>query len=963
MANDEIIKSSEDSQKVIYIKSNKLTEDELKFYKYVWMLGEEDLEEFSDEQCVAKYNNLKLQDSAATDGSNKLSNNTTEKKQKIKERISSYVKGLKLDYSYAIPEVWIALSNDNYKKCKKLRDNPENIEKEKENKKLAQAETLIAKWSCENADKGKLKSQSLLNIDRYYDFYTGMTPYVEVYFRTGVKNENGVKEAVWTSINSVEHPFISNINVKDNGVKTVTVELYDKDFASYSKFAIRKDKSFLNKGEIIKDEYYSLDQLIKATLRNDFSSNTYNTNYKDERATKELDISFTAKYININTNKQEEVNISYKIEDANMVINNGIYASKISDTDKQKIAKDFKDWKASQVSKKENYYYKDKTSENQNNGSSEETELDGNYLKMIDENDGSFLSTTNLKIRFGYADYNRDMTDTKLSAYFTDKKSEVTINARDARWWNMSNDYGEDWSVDLHTWIGADGKIVTASETIDKKNNNVSTEGHNNYTENGDSGSIKKQMESPDQTTQATRSIELMITGYKSTLTATGIKYTLTCIEAKEAKLMRKRFLQRFSEIVDYPEGVLYSLMRMFNEYNGEPLDKDVKIVFMQDEYDDSSLTKNLLVQKYDLKNLTEEERKNVTYTDTFNAVRNGESVRADLLAKISLGLGVEASLSNYRQISENPPLTKSMAALINEFCAACPPKKLEQTVKKVYDENGEEVKIDPNEQTARPLKWFSVVDGGSDKSKPMTYIVLYYRKQLKPKMIRQYYWGPNLPFNSCVKQINIENKNEFALLSSVKTFNSADGTVNSRINSNNINTTDDKYKKETEEINTSTRIENVDDFLRDPNKTEYDIIANSAVTGAAYDIALSSGVYEGSIDILGDPFFLFNGIMQPCTYPIRLNVLVPKNETELRTKGDNGDKIKQKHINLGTDNDFIGGTQRYHELSGYYLIKDIEHNITPSGFTTKLGIISYPNLEKQVLLNNAKPGTMGRNC
>lgn len=955
------IRNLEDSQKLIFIESKKLTEDELKFYKYVWMLGKEDLEEFSIEQCAVKYNGLKLYDSTATDDSNILSNNTKEKKQKIKARISSYLKDLKLDRSYS-REVWIALSNDNYEKCKKLRDNPGNIEKEKENKKLAQAEELIAKWSCENAENNP-ESQSLLNIDRYYDFYTGMTPYVEVYFRTGIKNENGVKEAVWTSINSVEHPFISNINVKDNGIKTVTVELYDKDFASYSKFAIRKDKSFLNKGNL-KDEYYSLDQLIKATLRNDFSSNTYNTNYKDERGTKELDISFTAKYINVNTNKQEEVNISYKIEDANMVINSGLYASKISKTDKQKITKDFKDWKKRQASKKEKYYYKDKISENQNIGSSEETELDGNYLKMIDENDGSFLSTTNLKIRFGYVDYNRNMTDTKLSAYFTDKKSEVTINARDARWWNMSNDYGEDWSVDLHTWIGADGKILTASETKNKKNNNVSTEGHNNYTEDGKFGSIKKQMESADQTTQATRSIELMITGYKSTLTATGIKYTLTCIEAKEAKLMRKRFLQRFSEIVDYPEGVLYSLMRMFNEYNGEPLDKDVKIVFMQDEYDDSSLTKNLLVQKYDLKNLTEEERKNVTYTDTFNAVRNGESIRADLLAKISLGLGSEASLSNYRQISENPPLTKSVAALISEFCAACPPKKLEQTVKKVYDENGEEVRIDPNEQTARPLKWFSVFDDGkSGESKPMTYIVLYYRKQLKPKMIRQYYWGPNLPFNSCVKQINIENKNEFALLSSVKTFNSADGTVNSRINSNNINTTDNKYKKETEEINSQTKIEDVDKFLNSPNTKEYDIIANSAVTGAAYDIALSSGVYEGSIDILGDPFFLFNGIMQPCTYPIRLNVLVPKNETELRTKGKDEDVIKQKHINLGTNNDFYGNTQRYHELSGYYLIKEIEHNITPNSFTTKLNILSYPNIEKQILIENMKPDPIGENC
>ena len=129
-----------------------------------------------------------------------------------------------------------------------------------------------------------------------------------------------------------------------------------------------------------------------------------------------------------------------------------------------------------------------------------------------------------------------------------------------------------------------------------------------------------------------------------------------------------------------------------------------------------------------------------------------------------------------------------------------------------------------------------------------------------------------------------------------------------------------------------------------------------------AYDIALSSGVYEGTIDILGDPFFLFNGIMQPCTYPIRLNIVVPKNETEMRATDKDKEDLEKKHQNLGTNNEIEGSNQRLHELSGYYLIKEIEHNITPNSFTTKLNILSYPNIEKQILLKGEKPTKLGVN-
>lgn len=872
--------------------------------KYILELAKQDIEKATNTEVYNAYNFFENKEGI---------------KQEVIKQLEEDIKILNTK-NYNGYEPCIYLTESSYKKYNDAQKDSEKITEHIENNKLAQAEELIAKWSCVDNEKDG-DTQSLLKIDRYYDLYTGMTPYVEIYFRTGITKNKEKNEAVWTNINSIEHPFISNVSIKDNGVKTVTIELYDKDFASYTKFPVRKNSSFMKEGGDPESDYYSLDQLIKTTLRNDFSMN--NIDYEDKGA-KQGVLKYETTYLNQKTKEKEKISINYNEQNFND-INIKTYQGFMSKEEKNEIISKFKDWKKNQKVKKTNFFYEDEASKNKD--PNVETQIDGEYLKLIEDN--SILSPTNLKIRFGYADYNAFLNEnSKLDQYFKDKGSEGRSN----RWWDVANDFGEDWSVSLNTYMDENGEI--ASGPID-----LETAGHKLYNSEGKSLSVKHHMRAVDQTTQMSREISLMITGYNSTLTANGIKYTITAIESKEARLMKTRYLQRFSEIVDYPEGVLYSLMRMFNEYGGKSLsDKKIKIVFMQDDkYDKNNLTNKLLVQKYDLKSLTEEERKKVTYTDTFNAIRNGESIKADLLAKISLSLGSETSLSNYRDISERPPLTKSVAALIDEFCAACPAKKIEQTIKKVYNEDGEEVKIDPTEQTARPLKWFSAELNG------VTYIVLYYRKQLKPEKIRQYNWGPNLPYNTCIKQINIQNKNEFALLSSVRTFNSSNGTIQSRINNENINNSIDETEAET--VTEKTKI----DKILDKGGT-FDIVADSDITAEAYDIALSSGVYEGSIDILGDPFFLFNGVMQPCTYPIRLNVLVPKNETEMRTTGNDKKTIEEKHKKFGTGNVVENSNQRFHEMSGYYVVKDIEHNISPNGFATKLNILSYPNITKQIL-------------
>lgn len=65
------------------------------------------------------------------------------------------------------------------------------------------------------------------DVNNYYDFYSASTPYVSLTFR--YRNNDGIQEV---NINSVEYPFIKSFNCVDEGVKTFTIKLFDRDFNS-----------------------------------------------------------------------------------------------------------------------------------------------------------------------------------------------------------------------------------------------------------------------------------------------------------------------------------------------------------------------------------------------------------------------------------------------------------------------------------------------------------------------------------------------------------------------------------------------------------------------------------------------------------------------------------------------------------------------------------------------------------
>ena len=81
--------------------------------------------------------------------------------------------------------------------------------------------------------------QEFNDVDNYYDFYSASTPYVSLTFR--YRNDKGGIQKV--NINSVEYPFIKSFNCVDEGVKTFTIKLFDRDFNSLINIYDNEDKN------------------------------------------------------------------------------------------------------------------------------------------------------------------------------------------------------------------------------------------------------------------------------------------------------------------------------------------------------------------------------------------------------------------------------------------------------------------------------------------------------------------------------------------------------------------------------------------------------------------------------------------------------------------------------------------------------------------------------------------------
>jgi hypothetical protein len=525
------------------------------------------------------------------------------------------------------------------------------------------------------------------------------------------------------------------------------------------------------------------------------------------------------------------------------------------------------------------------------------------YLKIVKVNTSN--DTTNLKLRFGFDDYNMESTvggrtnraweivkseegtnTTKIfNPYFKTAAGGKVINKPE------SNSENESYFTCVETPIG--NPSVKNEGEQDKKNKNINRQVLVNKSE--------------DQTTRLSLEMEFMIVGYKTSLQKNGIVYEIEAIESSSIKTLNYSILQRFEDITGTPSEVLYTLMRLFNENADGVLNRDApKIYFDSDD----------IVEEVD-----KEAYRNSSITIPKEADIN------TINKKISISLGGQNSYYNYNETNgdeQHQRYYKNIGSLISEFCAACPPKKDAERVAKTYVDSAtaETVTIENNsEGVLRPLQWYvsNDVEFNVEGKEPVKVpcIFLYYRRVNKINKIRRYNWGPGLAGkNSVVLDLQIENANEFAVMSAVSVFDLEEKS-STTYGSNGISTTDNK---------------------KDVSGEIVSRVTGGSITSGAYENAYNNCLYQGSITILGDPFYTFDNFLQPCSYPIYLNIEVPVSEYELRNKVENNIYFNKVNNNV-----------RKHYLSGYYVIKAITHNITDGNFTTTLDIMSYPGIANDI--------------
>ena len=803
---------------------------------------------------------------------------------------------------------------------------------------------IVNRWSCKITEEGNQGEQALIGVDRYYDFYSGMTPFVQAYFREIDDNNN----ATWNILNSLQHPYFKSLVVEDKGVKTATLTLFDKDFGSYQYGIVIGNT----------EDASNLDGVR-------YTNSTKWENVKEGGVDKSEAKSHT---------------LGKKVYSLETIIKKSLVQNAKNDlnrSEKSTISQDTSDGAG------DGNNYKDFTEE----------ELKDTYLKY---DEYKSADPTNLKLRFGYADDNPpvsqnqfkgDSGESKSQAYNTMKYNGNTNNKRDYRWYDVRWP-GIEKAIKVNPKVYFDG-----SKILENNGNKVSIIADDTMTiDNSNKVELDEEVKNnkhKDLTTLRSYVRNYMIIGYETSLKPNGIQYTIKAVETGYASLMRKRFLQRYHELTSNPIEVLAALMTIFNEpQQGKPNTKSgFKLYYAVAHDENAENAADTLNMLFDFGNLSDADRNKYSWAkDSYTVNTSGGDLSEfgrDIYKKITVKLGGESALGNMARPGNygKPALYKSVASLMDEFCSACPSKRFGNPSKdtKAYDKDGNEITNDTYVSQAR-LGWFlGKCEGGGKENEQC--VVLYYKHPRKLKRIRVYRWGPELPFKTVVKSLSVKNNNEFAVLSAVDTFKAGpDGAqLRCKINARNmaiadVNNTETKLISK--DLSVVRSFSDLSEKLDTEGAEIAGYIASNEREANQYDLAFSSSMYTGTMEILGDPSIEFNMLLQPYTYPIRLEVYVPRNELAFKSmnwgisdiegedeknaqkannKANLYEKMKDAEEKYGARENL--GLHQVHEMSGYYVITSITHNISVSGYTTTLGIASYPNIENDVLdFKDGKP-------
>ncbi len=272
-----------------------------------------------------------------------------------------------------------------------------------------------------------------------------------------------------------------------------------------------------------------------------------------------------------------------------------------------------------------------------------------------------------------------------------------------------------------------------------------------------------------------------------------------------------------------------------------------------------------------------------------------------------------------------------SVKDLLNDFVNKVPPILRNKNTNK-YVTDPEEIKkitsVEKNDYDTtiyEPISYtYSINEQTNEKSSgadtdTIVVIRFFYRRldNTKQEYIRSYDYRQSP--SSIITAFSVKNSLDFIQLNQSVIVKGKDldvylSTPTKEIDGNEGSTPADVselYKQQLENDNFTL----VNRIVENNGDSSGNLLASKVVNN------MNQGIFYGNIEILGDPYYLFDSVLQPYQYYIKLNIYRNYNEYNNKKTGI----LNQSY------------------LTGYYLIKKITHKLDISGFRTTLDVQRYP--------------------
>jgi hypothetical protein len=315
------------------------------------------------------------------------------------------------------------------------------------------------------------------------------------------------------------------------------------------------------------------------------------------------------------------------------------------------------------------------------------------------------------------------------------------------------------------------------------------------------------------------------------------------------------------------------------------------------------------------------------------------EDERSDPIGFIEISLGGEPTMTQSINLQGEPVMRqiasfKSLKTLLNEICGAVFPKYFKNDGSEFTPD--EIINFSENEQlAARSARYSYYYEQDGDVHR----LVFRYqdpnRAIQEQQFIRNYLWRSNT--KSIVKNLNINSELDFALINSpiINFVSSSDSPFLDSVPDTNVSA------QQGTQSGSGIKTFNADEVVEALDNTNFALVAGfndsnanntttaanlSQTISAKITNAIANGMFSGTLEIPGDPYFLFDNSLEPFVYLIKITVFRPEYKVNEQTG-----KLENK--------------KSY--LSGNYFIKKINHTIDSNGFNTTLEISKFPTAEE----------------